>query len=54
MNTAKPFPVDLNKPEQFVAFFLSVIVTSAILTVWSAITRTAQAITNLASGRCAA
>lgn len=47
----KTFRVDLNKPEQLVAFFLSAAVTAAVLTIWSAITRTARAAADLVRGR---
>ncbi len=46
MNAQSP-RADLSRPEQLIAYFVGVIVTSAALTIWSAITRTARAATNL-------
>lgn len=48
MNPAQMFRADLNSTEQLVAFFAAVAVTTIALAAWSAITRTAQTLLNLA------
>ena len=42
-NIAQVFRADLDTPTQLIAFFAGVLVTTAVLTIWSAITRAARA-----------
>jgi hypothetical protein len=51
MNRAQTFHVELNSAEQLLAYFLAATVTAAVLSVWSAVTRTAQAVVDLVRGR---
>jgi len=44
MNLAQAFHADLDTPMQLAVFFTVAAVTAAVLTVWSAITRTVQAL----------
>jgi hypothetical protein len=51
MNVAQVFHADLDTPAQLVVFFATAAVTAAVLTVWSAITRTVQAVVTRMRGQ---
>jgi hypothetical protein len=51
MNAAQAFHADLDTPAQLVVFFATAAVTAAVLTVWSAITRTIQTLATRVRGQ---
>lgn len=50
MNRAQMFRADLDSPEQLIAFFAAAAVTTALLTVWTVITRATRTLANLTRG----
>jgi hypothetical protein len=51
MNIAQVFHADLDTPTQLIVFFTVTAVAGALLSLWSALTRAARTVTDLARGR---